>query len=228
MPAVSRNIGIREFQSFISQVYGLPNDRHFELAEMHGNIQRFAMRGLKGIRKGDPDRIKKNMVISFSWFISTMNRLHIDIEDEVWTRFPHLCSYCGSCPCRCKSQRVAERQQVVIDATRRPASLAEYQSMFAQIYPASGRTLEHAGVHLSEEVGELTEAILAYRGERTSEDFDNLMLEAADYFSCVMGVFNSMTVDFAHELATFYPENCHACHRAPCVCSYVIIKKYKS
>ena len=56
MPAVSRNIGIREFQSFISQVYGLPNDRHFELAEMHGNIQRFAMRGLKGIRQAGIER----------------------------------------------------------------------------------------------------------------------------------------------------------------------------
>ncbi len=227
MPTILADTSIQQFQLFIKEVYALQNDRYFDIAEMLNNIQRFAMRGLKGIRKGDAGKTKKNLMISFSWFIATLNRLHINLENEVWRRFPNLCSYCGSRPCSCKAQRLDQRQDVPIDNTQQPRTLIEYQKMFHDIYPPSTRTLEHAGVHLAEETGEFTEALLAYRGERTDADFQEVMLEAADYFSCLMGVFNSLGINFSEELARFYNNNCHVCYQSPCLCSYTTIKRYK-
>lgn len=228
MAAVKENSTITQYQDFVNEVYGLPNDRHFGTWDMLSNVERFLMRGLKGIRKNNADKATLNFMISLSWFMSFMNRLRVNIEKETWERFPYLCSYCGSCPCVCKENKVENRQKVEIDENRRPKTISEFQKMFEKIYPASKRTLEHAGIHLAEEMGELSETILAYRGARDNVDFDQVELEAADLMSCFFGVFNSMKVDLAKELASHFSDNCHVCHKAPCECSFEGVLTFKS
>ncbi|MBI2043672.1 hypothetical protein HYT25_04760 [Candidatus Pacearchaeota archaeon] len=228
MSTLFPDMSIQQFQFFVREVYEIPNNRHFDIGEMLNQIQRFGMRGIKGIRKKDIEKIKKNLIISFSFFMSILNRLNIDIGEEIWKRFPYLCSYCNSCPCSCKEKKSVFRQVVYVDESKRPQTLSGFQKMFNEIYPASSRTLEHAGVHLAEETGEFSEAIWAYRSNRTDEEFKGVMFEAADYFSCLVGVFNSLNINFAEEISKFYPHNCHKCGNSPCVCSYEIIKNYES
>ncbi len=100
--------------------------------------------------------------------------------------------------------------------------------MFEEIYPSSRRTLEHAGLHLAEEMGELSEKILAYRGARDSVNFDQVKAEAADLISCFFGVFNSSGIDAAKEISAHFSNNCHECHKMPCECSFEKILSYKS
>lgn len=228
MASVSRDTTIREYQDFVRHVYGKPNDMHFDLFDMVSNVQRFAMRGLKGIRMGDREKTRKNLLISLSWFISTMNRLHIDIEDAVWNRYPYLCSYCASCPCSCGKDKPEERMNVPVDGSKRPAKLKDFQAMFQMIYPADKRTLNKAGVHMAEEVGEFSEALLAYRGDHRREYFENVILEAADLFSHYLCVFNSLGFDIAGELAGMFRENCHECGKAPCECDFNFVVDYRS
>ena len=228
MASVNRSITIKKFQNFIKEVYELSNDRYFSLWDMLSNVERFTMRGLKGIRKGDKEKTKINLLISLSWFMSMVNRLHIDTEEKVWKRFPYLCSYCGSCPCVCKKNKVKKRQRVFIDNKKRPKTLEEFQNMFNQIYPAKERTLDHAGVHLAEEVGEFSEAILTYRGAHKDDDFKIIELEAADLFSCQVGVFNSLGISIAKELSVMFSKNCHVCKKAPCTCNFIDVIKFKS
>jgi NTP pyrophosphatase (non-canonical NTP hydrolase) len=195
---------------------------------MLANVERFMTRSLKGIRKGDNEKIKLNLMISLSWFTSIMNQLHIDIEEEIWKRFPYVCSYCASCPCVCKEQKIQTRQKITIDDKKRPKTMEEFQEMFNKIYPASSRTLDHAGIHLVEEMGEITEAILNYRGNHNDEDFKNIVLESADLMSCIMGVFNSLKINLAKESSIIFSENCHVCKKAPCNCSFLDIIGFKS
>ncbi len=228
MASVKPNTTIREYQEFVQEVYGLPNDRYFGKGEMITNIERFAMRALKGIRKGDKEKTRINLIISLSWFISLMNRFHIDLENEIWKRFPYLCSYCGSCPCSCKEKKIKKRQKVFIDNSKHPKTLKEFQTMFSKIYPPQKRTLEHAGVHLAEELGELSEVLMRYHGTHEDEDFKKVPKESADLFSCLMGVFNSLKIDVAKELSKMFSNNCHVCKKAPCECNFVNIAKFKS
>lgn len=228
MASVKQNTTINEYQKFVQEVYGLPNDRFFSSWDMLTNIERFGTRGLKGIRKGNNDKTKINLLISFSWLTSMMNQFHIDFENEVWKRFPYLCSYCASCSCSCKKNKVEKRQKVFIDANKRPKTLEDFQNMFNKIYPPETRTLEHAGIHLAEEIGEFAEAILTYRGGHKEEDFNNIPLEAADLFSCFMGVFNSIGENMAKELSIIFFNNCHMCKNAPCTCSFETIAEFNS
>lgn len=100
--------------------------------------------------------------------------------------------------------------------------------MFLQIYSPQTRTIEHAGVHLAEEVGEFSEAILTYRGGHKDKDFESIKSEAADLFSCFMGVFNSLEMDMAKELSIMFSNNCYMCKNAPCTCSFKTITEFKS
>lgn len=228
MASIKRNTTIKEYQNFAKEVYGLPNDRYFSLWDMITNVERFIMRGLKGIRKKDREKTKVNLLIAFSWFTSMMNQLHIDIEAEAWKRFPYLCSYCASCPCSCEERKIKKRGRVPIDKNKRPKTLEEFQNMLNKIYPTEKRTIEQAGVHLAEELGEFSEAVLAYRGGHEDKDFNSIELEAADLFSCIMGVFNSLGMSVAKELSIMFFNNCHVCKNAPCTCSFKEVTNFKS
>lgn len=228
MASVKPDTTIRQYREFVREVYGLHNDRHFGLWDMLSNVQRFAMRGIKGIRKQDSEKIRLNVMIAFSWFTSILNRLHIDLEDSVWKRFPYMCSYCASCPCACRERGVIRRQKVQADDSKRPKTLEDFQKMFSDIYPPQKRTLEHAGIHLAEEIGEFSEAILAYRGKHSVEHFHEIAEESADVFSCILGIFSSLGKSLAGELSATFSNNCHACHNSPCTCDFAFIMKFES
>lgn len=228
MARVRPDTTIGEYQDFVREVYGRPNDLHFDLHDMLNNTQRFAMRGLKGIRKNDPEKTRINLIISLSWFVSTLNRLHIEVEDVLWRRFPHLCSYCATCPCSCGEVKNTTRREVPVDDSKRPKTLKGFQDMFEMIYPPTRRTLYKAGVHMAEEIGEFSEALLSYRGEHREERFQDVLAEAADLFSHFLCVFNSLGMDIAEELSRAFHSNCHVCGKAPCECSFDQIMNYDS
>ncbi len=219
---------LKDYQQFVSDVYGFSNSRHFTVYEMLTNVERFIMRCLKGIRKSDTKKIKINLLISLSWFLSTMNQLKIDLEDSVWKRFPYACSYCGACPCMCKEKKIQKRLKFRKGLHSRPKTIQGLQKMFNDIYPAPQRTLESAGVHLAEEIGELSEAVLKFRGSHTDKDLENVVAEASDLFSCLMGVCNSIHFNVAKEFARSYTNGCHVCHKTPCVCTYQFIMDFRS
>lgn len=228
MASFKKTDTIRDFQAFISDVYSLPDDRLYSIWDLLTHQQRFAMRALKGIRKDNIEKLKTNLLISLSWVMATVNRLHIDIEEEVWKRFPYLCSYCGQLPCACKAIKPTSRTRVRIDTTARPHSLAAFQKMFNEIYPENGRTLAEAGVHLAEEMGEVSEAIHNYLGQHQQKQFEEVKIEIADFISCILGVANSAKIDVAKELEKIYTDNCHVCHKAPCICSFSEIAHIKT
>jgi len=86
--ALGKNQTFTHLQKFNKEVYGLPDDRMYSIWDLLGQTQRFGMRALKGIRKEDTQKITHNLLISLSWVMAIANRLHIDVEEEVWKRFP--------------------------------------------------------------------------------------------------------------------------------------------
>lgn len=228
MASFKKSGTIKDFQKFIATVYALPDDRLYSIWDLLTHEQRFSMRALKGIRKNDIEKIKKNILIALSWLMAIANRLHIDVEDEVWARFPRRCSYCGKIPCACKTIKASARARFKRDNMLRPHGLGAFQNMFAEIYSPEGRTLAEAGVHLAEEVGEVSEAIHNFFGQHQQNQFEEVKLEIADLVSCIFGVANSARINIAKELEDMYVNNCHVCHEAPCVCGFSEVSKLKT
>jgi len=229
---IAANTTVQGVQRFVRYVYGPADSRFFGPDELLSNVLRFTMRGLKGIRKGDQDKAALNLVISFAWFVSLMNTLDVDILKETWRLFPGICPYCRSAPCKgkqCKKRGGTRVPDLSRSAHgRRPTTLTGLQLMFNRIYPASARGLYQAGIHLAEEVGELVESFLAYKGTHKDKDFDNVIVESIDYLSCLLGTFSSLQVRLSRELAASFSNNCHVCHLLPCKCSFDTIVGFTS
>lgn len=210
---------IQDCQDFFRAVYEIPNNRSHSLESLLIQQQRFAMRALKGIRKNDIEKTKYNLLITLSWTMSICNRLSISLEDEIWKRFPYKCSYCGSAPCQCKKIKSEQRMDVYPEKEQ-PTSISGYQKMFEVIYPSTSRTLEHAGIHFGEEIGEVGEAVHGYLGMHSAAIFAEIGPEIADLASCLFGIANSASIDVEGELVQLYSNNCHVCHHAPCTCTF--------
>lgn len=221
--SLQKTATLGQLQKFISDVYSLPDDRLYSIWDLLIQQERFAMRTLKGIRKGDTNKIKTNLLVSLSWLMAIANRLHINAEDEVWKRFPMLCSYCGKKPCVCKKTKPVTRIKLKANNISKPINLMEFQKMFNEIYPARDRSITAAGVHLAEEMGEVSETIHNYLGQHLQKQFDNIKLEIADFISCVFGVANSANINVAEELSHMFSNGCHICHKVPCVCTFIEI-----
>lgn len=219
---------LKEFQKLISDIYALPDDRLYSVWDLLTQEQRFTMRALKGIRKGDVEKIQLNLLIAFAWHMAVANRMHVDIEDEVWSRFPYQCSYCAHAPCLCKTTKATTRPTLTVDDTLRPPTLSGFQAMFKAVYPPGGRTVADAGVHLAEEMGEVSEALHNYLGEHREEQFREVRFELADYVSCLFGLANSINLDIATHLEGMFTNGCHVCHEVPCICSFTEVSKLAS
>lgn len=219
---------IKDLQDFTLEVYGLPDDRQYSIEDLLTHMQRFAMRSLKGIRKDNVEKTKLNLVISILWALAISNRLHINLEEEVWQRFPMLCSYCGKKPCECKKMKASARKKIKVNDSLRPKTLGEYQKMFVEIYPDTGRTPVDAGIHFAEEVGEVSEAIHNYMGQHMQKQFEEVKLELADFISCAFGMANSLEIDLAKEFSEMFTNNCHVCHKAPCACTFTEVATIKT
>jgi NTP pyrophosphatase (non-canonical NTP hydrolase) len=220
MATIKPDVTLKDYQGFIEEVYGGQNVWHFSRRDLLTNAQRFLMRSLKGVRKNDPEAVIQHLIVSTGFFLSLMTRLRIDVADVTWRRFPYLCSYCASVPCVCKEKKVAGRLAVPIDESKKPSTVREFQTMFEAIYPARSRTLAHAAIHLAEELGEVSESFLSFKGTHTQRDYQSFVLESADMFSCYFGVCNSLGMDLADRLAAYYPNGCHKCINTPCTCTY--------
>lgn len=228
MARFAKKDSLSDFQKFIFEVYGLPDDRLFSIFDLLSNLEKFTMRALKGIRKKDYEKIRINLLISISWLAAIANRLHINLTEGVEKRFPGVCSYCKKSTCECKSKKIIKRIMEKPGSFRAPRTLEGIQKLFLGIYPPEKRTMEHSGIHLAEELGELSEAVHRWFAEHRSELFASLENEAADYLSCIFGVANSSGFDLAEELSKIFKKNCHVCHLAPCKCAFSKMSSFSS
>jgi NTP pyrophosphatase (non-canonical NTP hydrolase) len=213
----------KDFQTMIRDIYGLIDGRGYSTWDLMSNTERYTLRALKGIRKSDVDRVRLNLLIAISWAGSLGNRLRFDMEDDLWKRFPYQCSYCAGAPCVCKEAKPHDRPKLTVDESKRPKNLNDYQVMFEAIYPSNSRTLVDVGIHLAEEVGEISEAIHIYLGEHQPIQLEQIRLELADYFSCVFGVANSTPFNIAEKLSKMYKSGCPICKHDVCDCTFSVI-----
>ncbi len=230
MAKFTKDQSIKDFQRFIREVYSVTNDRLYSTWDLLTHIQRFAMRGMKGVRRNDKKKIEQNLLISFAFLMAVANRLHIDAEEELWWRFPGLCPYCGRVPCTCRhGKRPSNRKKKLIESIDgRPQSLNDYQKLFDQIYPAKGTSLVNTSIHFAEEVGELAEAVQTFSGRHTRKHFDDVLLELADLVSNVFTFANSAKINLAESLEKMYSDSCNVCHKSPCVCHFAKVAVMKS
>ncbi len=135
---------------------------------------------------------------ALAWWMALLAKVKVkSVGNLIWAKFPYVCPYCHLCPhdadecSERKTQRVGldwERLTLLAERNveKRPNSLGEWQRMFAAIYPAhDGEGYGQTFARLTEEIGELAEALRVFEGH--PRYFYN---EAADLFAWLMHIQN--------------------------------------
>jgi hypothetical protein len=179
--------------------------------------------------------------MGFSWSLALANRLHLNLDDEMWKRFPGCCPHCSDIPCRCQDDPdrkaiippiiaegiVDERSITSVRADRsfiseRPATLSEYQAMLRRIYP--NNTLQDAAMHLAEETGELDESLGFYMGTHHTILFEEINGVLVDTVTLFCAVASCIGLNLADETGAIFLSGCPKCHKIPCNCGYSTAK----
>jgi NTP pyrophosphatase (non-canonical NTP hydrolase) len=168
------------------------------------------------------------------WWLALCGKVGVrNIEDMLWAKFPKRCPYCqrtthfddGECknPEK-KTDKVLWLELKSLGAgIDRPQTLGLWQDMFQEIYPRerNERFSQNDSVRLSEELGELCEAI---RSLAIAPQY--FISEAPDVFAWLMGIANQFDADYDREfgfklernMVTQYPSTCRFCDFAICKC----------
>jgi hypothetical protein len=178
---------------------------------------------------------------ALAWWMALCGKVGVrSVEQMVWAKFPSVCSYCHRRPHEhdaCVERKTTSPGLDWKELTglgernldRRPASLVDWQEMFAGIYPVTATEDYPATVgRFTEELGELAEAL------RVSPIAPGYFLsEAADVFAWLMHLQNLIhskrhyrEIDRGAALATWfesaYPDRCSDCLNPVCTCPPIL------
>jgi pyrimidine deaminase RibD-like protein/NTP pyrophosphatase (non-canonical NTP hydrolase) len=179
------------------------------------------------------------IVKALAWWLTLCGKLGIkSVEDMLWDKFPAVCPYCQETrhnPDVCIERKAASggppwsQLAALGGKANRPRRLKEWQLMYSGIYPAQ-QTEEYGPsfARLTEELGELAEAVRVFRAEP-----GYLLSEAADVFAWLMHIqnivdsraavaYNKRGDALELAFAKAYPDGCTACGKRRCTCPPIL------
>lgn len=160
------------------------------------------------------------------------------VEEIILNKFPTVCPYCIKRPCECwigEEPTISDdelRRQYFAHAPNQGRSLNDFQLMFRRIYghtwPIATQdnvkhpnvTLEFLFIRLTEELGEIAEALRFHH--LYPKNFQN---EFADFFAWWIAFSTCLISESENNILTIedliwpsYPGHCNECQMLPCHC----------
>jgi pyrimidine deaminase RibD-like protein/NTP pyrophosphatase (non-canonical NTP hydrolase) len=192
-------------------------------------------------KKGDtdPQSIAPYIAKAIAWWLALCGQVGVaSVSHMLWSKFPNVCPYCRVKPHdqdECTQRKLASRGpdwrelRRIADATvnSQPQTVAEWQRMFAAIYPpTSTEDYPKTFAKLTEEIGELAEALRVFTAAP-----GYFLSEAADVFAWLMKLNNLVEYPLPRTnrgemlqgaLAEAYPSRCRDCNAAICTCPPIL------
>ena len=178
---------------------------------------------------------------AIAWWLALCGKVGVrSVEDLLWSKFPYACAYCMKCPhvsSECQEIKrknptpnwMALHDRGLKETGRRPATIRDWQRMFAEIYPTQ-QTENYDTVfgRFTEELGELAEAVRVF--QIGSAYF---VSEAADVFAWLMHLANLIEEKseipiaehgrgFEKTFCELYPDRCKDCNNPICTCPPIL------
>jgi pyrimidine deaminase RibD-like protein/NTP pyrophosphatase (non-canonical NTP hydrolase) len=183
--------------------------------------------------------LHKYMAKAMAWWLALCGKAGVkSVTKMLWGKFPSVCPYCqrerhdfDECMTRKAKSRGPDWSELANIGKRamdkQPRTIAQWQRMFADIYPPSS-TEDYAKTFakLAEEIGELAEALRVFRAAP-----GYFLSEASDVFAWLMKLNNLVEAAtpknerglvLQKTMATSYPARCRDCNSAVCSCPPIL------
>ncbi len=235
---------IKQWQERFAEIY--PNEGmspDYIMVHLYTNCSSLGESVLKQSRQLNSDHY---VIRTIAWINALASHFNISYGDALIRRFPRVCPYCLSGPCRCSTSEAARdpiTKRLYSDQEKSQELEAKARAFLTDpniltynwfienidyIYP-SNRILLHKGGQsyvvskFLEEGGELHRAYSAYL--RGNDGLGEIEIELADLTSWVVSCWdlNRSQRDFEAELLSRFHAGCPSCRRPHCECpSYSI------
>ncbi len=148
------------------------------------------------------------------------DRLDIELDRSIATKWPGACFYCGKVKdCDC----VGKHGRPMLDPSLRSdlltKSLHDWQSMLGGLFGISNRAqgLVKVSEHLGKEITELAEAVVLYVASPNDATKLAASLECADVLAWLIAIANLLSIDLSSALSTAYRlDRCPSCEQEVC------------
>ena len=210
-----------DLQNFLKVLYSGANTR-LTLEQLAIKANRWADLAEKLFLRNEHSKMQQAVVMTCSWTFAVASGLNhsFDVHEELLSRFPGVCPYCGSCPCKgaeCKASlstsRIAKDQLPELSHSARYGDVNAVQDMFGMIYPSN--QLEKSIRKIAEETGELLEALmhLAIGGDN---GLSRIREEVCDVFAQAFAVANLSAFRLIEVFGRTFANGCPSCREFPC------------
>ena len=138
-------------------------------------------------------KVQKTIAKALAWWIALCGHVGVEsVSDMLWAKFPGVCPYCERdrhTPDECAERKQARNgpdwhrlQQIASErAQQKPKTIAGWQKMFGTIYsPDINEDFAPTFAKLTEEVGELAEALRVFSAARATFSRGSRRLRLAD------------------------------------------------
>lgn len=215
---------VRGFQTMFQEIYGARNAA-VSNERLIAKVSEQAARVLKITCRDERTATPGALARLYAWTNAAANRLAIDLQDALWTKYPGICSYClrqAQCMCGVGHTEIPKaefrREYVRISranrAGREPHTLPDHQALHRRLYQwHATRTLPiFPAAHIVEETMEVSEAFW-------QKNFEHMGEELADVVAWSFTLANRLDINFTDVLKKQFPNACAWCRVNPCRCT---------
>ncbi len=213
-----REFTIQVSQDTILDIYGIPDDRLYNVEDILFYGKKFLLEYLKSFQDQDEKTIYKNLVISLAWFLALTNRYHLDLEKMTWKRYSYKCPFCGSIPCICRAEEGIKTVKTGRPGSMKPKNLGKWQEMISKIYP--NEITGDLNLLLIRRNDNLHYFYRKFLREKEKKYFNEIEKGTSDFFVIFLRVYNSLARDLADDFLWLFQDGCYICHKTPCECNY--------
>lgn len=206
---------ISEMTNIVHNIYGIQDDRLYEMEDLFYYQQKFLIRFLSARKAKNQDKAIQNLTIVLAWFLALAARFHLDLDKSLYHRYSYKCPFCLSLPCACEEGE-KKPMKTGRPTSVRPETITEWQKVIKKIYPAD-RKLNH---ELRTALDEMHFAFRRFRRDLGRSMVKDLEVSAVDFFVIILRQYNIFEIDLAKTFSKFLKDGCFACKKTPCECYF--------
>lgn len=219
---VLRGITLGGLQKQNEDIYGKQNRKNYsEPWRIIFRIMAYLGMVHKTVRREKTLTLSHHLCMGFSWSLALANNLQIDLETEVWKKFPGVCPYCGLLPCSpsCNTkERPADRIHGIAIQESQQKTFRELQTMLREIYP--NNVAKSSAGHMLEELCEVAQAIDHWKGRHEDQLFQRIVTESVDVLTHLCAVASCNDLDLAEDMGKIFGNGCPRCRHLECDCQF--------
>jgi hypothetical protein len=199
----------------IDAIYGVQDDRLYDLEDHFYYERKFLLRYLDA--KNNENKTT-NFLTSLAWFLGVIRRFHLNLDKDLFSRYPYKCPFCMDLPCSCQNIKNGVAQKTGRPTSHKPKNLDEWQKLAAKIYRHDNLAdLSLEILKTQDKLHYLFRSFHRTLGKTKIKDISHL---TSDYFMLVLRLFNLLNKDLSKEFKKMFGNGCYVCHNSPCTCYY--------